>query len=93
MAKQNLNPINPREGGRPKNSLNGLEHAPIALTPHVASTDSQLRGATTGGKGHATRADVPGVNPLATPTRYTKAVALQTENVPNTVGSRNRNGE
>ena len=90
--RTNDGPIDPRSG-KAKNAL-GPQHDPIPLTPHPASTEPQLRGATKGGMGHAVKSESVGaVNPLENPTGYPKAAALQTSNVPNTVGARNRSGE
>lgn len=91
MSKQNLEPlINPRAKNFDKNAIG---HSMKPLAPHPASTDAQMSGVAKGGLGHATIKAVPGSNPLDVPTQYVKGVALQTENVPNTVGSRNRSGE
>ena len=86
----NKNPIDPRSGG-PKNNALGPEHNQIPLAPNSHATDAQLLGVGKGGLGHAVTKESPGaVNPLENPTGYPKAAALQTKNVPNTVGARNR---
>jgi hypothetical protein len=88
--RTNDGPINPREQTTGKNALGPAPHNAQPLQPHSHATDAQLVGVGKGGLSHATDSSVPGSNPLENPTGYPKAVALQTENVPNTVGARNR---